>query len=501
MIKYLILLTILGGPVSAQDRLGLFDTAFSPLIEAEINKFDFQLGEDPNAPQGDFSFKKFRFVSPSTQASMDNDSHFYDSKVYYNGELFGFQGPGASFVYKLRETDKKYFDTVEWISMENTYLLMDENGINLRGDKFGQKGKDAFIFGANFNLECDRHPEHMLNDGNGFLAGCLNSGSVQPLNGGGIGTEYHFYNEENKKIIDIKGFVSELETTQETFTLNAISADANFSDEIGVTGSDVTVSCAKPSDILNLGIEEFVLPCMKDIQAKGNILNIKYFEDNDKMSLTSPSLKSFGESFNIKFQSLKFQTVDSDFSLSPSEINCQTPEGDLLEVETYLKGCLNDANIKSPSDVLSYEFNQKDEGDDPLDFHMNGKLGQVFFSNNKIKLDSPRTNLSVGNEVFVNLNDVKLNCQKVEELDKFEAKSILDYCKKEMYLESSSVQIKDFADRSKPIVADVKVGQEGAISQQGVLSLRMDSIKLADTEDLTLMKDVVVDCETLKQTD
>lgn len=502
MNKCLILLSLFSYAAVGQDQIGLFDTAFSPKIEAEVNKLTYERSEDSKSPVGDFSFKKFTFINEIAQVTLDNSSHFYDTKAYYNGEMIGFQGPAARFVYKLRDEDKAFVEKIDWLIAEDAYFLMDENEISLKGNKYAQKSPEAFILASNFTLDCERHPNHLLNDGDGFLSGCLNSGVAKPMSGSGIGTEYHYYDETRKKIIDIKGFINGIETSQSEFKVNAISADGNFSDEISLTGTDIKIACKKPADLLSVGVEEFVIPCLKEIEGEANVLDVKYLEDGDEMTLTSPKVKSVGEDFSLSLQRMKFQTKDSNFSLSAADIKCKTPEGlDILEVETYLKGCLNGAVANPIGNRLVYEFNQKEEGNDPFELRMNGDMGRVEFTNDKILLNSDQTEVAIDDEIFLTLKEADLKCQKEEGLEKFEAVSLLDYCKKDLELDTEDFKIKDFADPTKPLVSTVKVERGGAIARNNVLNLNINEIRLADQEDLTLMKDLDANCDLLEHTD
>lgn len=206
-----------------------------------IQNLDYQKKANELEPQGSFSFERFKIVSEKTNIQLHNESHFYDAEIYRRDRLIGFQGPAASFAYKLNEDDYCYINSFHWVNMEEVGFFMDRSRIQLSGKNVALREPQYVLFANNLNLNCERHPDFILNNGDGFLSGCFNYGVATPLEGQGMGVDFKYYDEEGLALVDFQGFVEKVDLTQEKVTTKVSSVSVNFSEKNLINATELNV--------------------------------------------------------------------------------------------------------------------------------------------------------------------------------------------------------------------------------------------------------------------
>lgn len=490
-------------PVSgmAQDIFAIFDEPMSATMDIFIRKLDYQRSENELEPQGSFSFERFKIVSDKTNVQLHNESHFYDAQIYRRDRLIGFQGPAASFAYRLNEDDFGYINSFQWMNMEDVGFFMDRTRIQLSGKNLAMREPQYTLLASNLDLNCERHPDYILNNGEGFLSGCFNFAEATPLSGQGAGVDFKYYSPEGVKLVDFQAFSKSVRLEQEQVVADITSISANFSEQTLVNATDLKVSCQKEKDLLKMNPETFVVPCLEEIELEGNFLRTSFLEEDDQMTVLSPRFSHHNNELVLDHEELKFKTVDSEFKLTGSVLKCNTPKGlDLLEVETFMQGCLNDSKLleKEEAPRFSYSIEEK-EGEDPLVMNVQADVHSFLVSEDRIDLTSNKLQIDVANEIFIDIDDVIWGCQKVPGINEFDAKGMLDHCKNGLELDVNNFLIKDFADAEKPILAGAK--PKVVKNLGGILHLEVPRLKLVDREDLTVMKDLQVLCKTEGKTD
>ncbi len=479
------------------DVLSLFDEDLSPTMDIVVENLDYTRNPDELEPQGTFSFKKFKIISFETNVELNNTSHFYDSRIYRRGRLIGFQGPAAKFVYRLREEDFKYLDSFKWLKMETVSLFMDRKSIKLSGENFAMREPKTILLTNNFNMLCSRHPGYPLNDGDGFLAGCLNYGEVRPLEGQEIGMEFKLLEGGGNKAIDLKGVFKYLKLEKNRVSTDVTSLLSNFNDKVIVDATEIQGSCFKEDNVTMVTTEGLVEPCLSNLSAQGRFLVASFLEENHKMSLTKPDITNIGNELTLGFEDIIFNSNETRFKMSSSSLHCKTSrEEDPIEVETYLKGCLNESELFTEKQNILFEF---DTATKDQTLTLKGDLKKLKLFPNRVQLLSENTALEVNDNLQINFKGIDLSCQKEEGLNRFNAKDILSFCKKDLEIELQSFSLKGFEDKEKPILA--KTAPDLVSNKDDLLNLNLPELKLVDREDLTLMENVRVLCETKSEED
>jgi hypothetical protein len=495
-------IALLSLPLGAQESgfFDFFNEEMSPKIEVNIKTLNYERKTDEDQAQGHFSFDKFQILSEKTNLKLHNDSHFYDADIYRRGQMIGFHGPAASFVYQLRDQDFKYVDSFQWMTMKDVYYFMDRTEIILKGKNFAMREPQTMLLTNDFKLNCERHPNYQLNDGDGFIAGCFNYGSATALDGQGISTDFRFFDEESNKLIDLKGYFKKIDFHQEAIEADITSVTSNFSDEVILNATDIKLSCEKPRDVVSVTPEKLVVPCLGNINIEGNFLGAEFLEDKDELTLLNPKITHNKNVLTINHSDIRYKAKESEFSLTSSILKCKTPEdGNLVEMETFLSGCLNNSELFTKDEEVNFEFKIIEEQPKPFELVVGGDVQSFQASSERLNMRTEKLKLEIDNNIFIDFSEMELDCQKQSGLTKFDAKEMFAFCKKDLDINLDTLSLKDFIDPNKPVL--VKTHPSIVKNQNELLHIKLPDLKLVDREDLTVMEDVRILCETKSDED
>lgn len=153
---------------------------------------------------------------------------------------------------------------------------------------------------------------------------------------------------------------------------------------------------------MKMNPETFIVPCLKDIGLTGDFMSLDFVQGGNKMTVVKPDIRHHDLKLSLDIEEMSFKTLDSDFKLTSSVLECNTPEDhDLLEVETFMKGCLNSSRLKRKNDDISFTYSIKEkEGEKPLDLDLVAEVETFNVSEDEINLTSDLIKLDVDNEVF-----------------------------------------------------------------------------------------------------
>ncbi|MCF8059127.1 MAG: hypothetical protein K9K67_07510 [Bacteriovoracaceae bacterium] len=481
--------------LGAQDTFSLFDEALTPTLDIVIKDLDYQRSASESLSQGTFSFEKFKIISHETNIELHNQSHFYDAEIYRRDNLIGFQGPAASFVYRLRDKDFNYFDSIRWLKMDTVSLFMNREKIEFSGENLAMREPQTNLLAHNFDLFCSRHQDYLINDGDGFIAGCLNYGQVRPIVGPGVGIDFKFFEDSGKKMVDLQGYFKSLNFSQNRIESEVISLSSNFNDSVIINTTELRASCHKNLDVTKINSESLILPCLNNLEIEGNFLKAELLEAKDEMFITKPSIKHVDNLLNLNAEEFKYKSKDTSFSLSSSKLKCIVPEeGDPLKVNTYLKGCLNKSELFKNDDDIKFNLEVAFKDDQSQKLKLMGDVQKLSLGEDRVLLGSNEATLDINDNFEIKFKNIDWSCQKAVGLERFDIKSILEFCKKDLGVELGSFSLRDFEDTEKPFLAFTKPNL--VQNKDEVLQLELPELKLVDREDLTLMENLNVACET-----
>jgi hypothetical protein len=486
----------------AVEELDLFGESFAPSYDIKIKALDYVKNDEAGQPSGNFSFDKFKVITNDASIDLNNSSGFYDADIYISNNLVGFKGEAARFVYRMAEEDFKYVSSFRWMKMANLHFLMDREQIVLNGHRFAIQEPRTYFVAQSFDLNCGRHPEFLLNNGDGFLAGCLNFSNARSLQGEGFGIDYRLSDEEDKKIVDIQGYFTDFKATQEDFSASALNFSAIFQDDTDLSITDLDFSCGKKRDLVSIDEESLLVPCLSEFAVSASQIDLKMASENDKVIVSAAEITNDKEKIKTKFNRLIYSGETSSFSLREGTVICDQAVGDKKEVGSYVEGCLDAMEITANRSDQSSSFNLvMDEKKVGEEFYLtlNGDLKTLRTQSEKIHIKSQLTTLNIDHYLSLSLMNVDWKCQKKKEMRSFELVEMLDYCKLGSELQIGKIKILDKENTTEPIVASIT--PRSVMTGNGKVQAHLSSVHLADREDLTLIKDLFIDCEVEKNGD
>jgi len=481
------------------EEFDLFGDGFSPAFEIKIGDLDYEKTGNSSNPQGLFSFSHFKVKSNEFNIFLDNQTHFYDADIYLKENIIGFKGPAAQFVYKLRNEDMKYVESVRWLKMNNLHFLMNKEDILLSGKSFAMREPRTYLVASEFDLKCRRNENYMLNDGDGFLSGCLNGSNAKGLSSIGFGVDYKLYAESGEKLTDFQGYFTEFVATEGSFRTNAFSLNARFKDELEIEASEIEVGCSKREDLIVINEEELLTPCLETISLYSNFVKLTLLPDEGVTSLYKPSLEIKSSSLNSTVQRLAFVNNMSDFELNSFGLNCTMLDEDKLLAGTYIKSCLSNG-VSALEKPATFKYLLKDKTpNEEMSLSLIGELKSFRFEEENLTVESEGVSLIIDDEFFLDLVGLNWRCQKERGLDSLDFPKLFEYCKKELFIDTKEILLKDYSNKEQPLQGRVIAKKLNSLD--GEIKMELKRVELIDSVDYTRINNMVVDCKMLSEKD
>jgi len=488
-----------------------FEEEFSPSYDIVLRKLDYTKQDQVAVPSGLFSFSRFKMIGDSVSVNLDNSDGYFDSQIYVAKNLVGFQGPLAQFAYRLKPEDFKYLESFEWLKLDHLEFKMDRSLIHLQGQRFTMQEPRTFLLAQNFNMDCDRHPDYLLNDGDGFLAGCLNSSVVAPLNSAGFDIDYKLRNAEGAGYLaQLSGRFTHFSGHQDHFSLKADRIDSIIQQETQIQAEDITVSCAKNEDLIKIGQEELLYPCLQDIKLKTKSITLDLTADEEeegsqdsKITLLKPDFTHDQEGIAITTDFFDFRTDTLSFKTNAARINCDQANGLPDDMGSYFQSCLETAQISSKEKTkIDMEFTidePKTEEAEAFFLNLTGGISALNMENERVTLKSPQFNLNIDKDLHININDVNVNCNKKTGLREFDVDTLLTQCKDDAQINIDYADVFHNVNPEDPMLFTIVPQQitstdtrvSGTISDMTMLTIK--SVKF--------FENLKVDCQKMPEAD
>jgi hypothetical protein len=486
----------------AAGELDLFGEDFSPSYDIKIKELNYEKNDQVGQPSGSFSFEKFKVITNDASIDLNNSSGFYDADIYVSNNLLGFKGEAARFAYRMAEEDFKYVNSFRWMKMANIHFLMDRDQIVLNGHRFAMQEPRTYFVAQSFDLNCGRHPDFLLNNGDGFLAGCLNFSDARSLQGEGFGIDYRLSDEEGNETVNLQGYFTDFKATQKTFTTQASNVTATFSKETELSLSDLNMSCSKNRNLTKIDEESLLIPCASEFNLDSSQIDIKMAPENDRITLSAAVIENDTDKIKTRFNRLLYSGETSSFSLRESQVTCGQPVGSKIEVASYIQGCLDDVRIdpKNSGSLSEFSFVMDDRAaGEEFYLNMRGGLNSLKTDESKIVISSPSMNLDIDRYLDITLKNIDWNCHKKKGLREFGLVEMIDYCKLGSDVTMDKMKILDSENSNEPIHASIL--PNSIKTKNNRIDAKFKSIYLADVEDFNYIKNLSINCEIEKDGD
>ncbi len=487
----------------------LFEQDFSPTYDAVIEELDYTKQLNPGDPSGLFRFSRFLMVGDSVSVNIDNDGGIFDSQIYMANNLVGFKGPNAQFAYRMRPEDFKYVDSFEWLKLNKLHFIMDRSLIHFEGEQFAMKEPRTTLFAQNFNLNCDRHPDYPLNDGDGFVSGCLNSGEAKPLSGRAFPIEYKLKSEDQSSDQAVlSGTFTYFEGGHDQFHVKANRVDAVIEETTEIVSDNVDVICRKKADLITIDEENLLYPCLKDISYQSRRLDLRLHSQEvegeiDKINILNPNAIHSQEGFSFRGEFFDYISETTNFRTNAVKVDCDAAMGAPDDIGSYFQSCLETGRFRSKrKDHLDIELTIKEpktETEEAFYLNLKGNVESLDTKQSTMQINASRMDLNIDDDLFFNINKIDWNCGKVEGQRELSIPLILEQCKDDSRINIDDVLVNHFTKRDDPI--QFLIRPRIITSSNTEAEARIPEMTMLAKNTVKIFNDLYVKCQKLEEAD
>ncbi len=501
-IKLLRLITILtlSAQVSAGevDIFDVFTDELNPAYDIKLKTFQYDKENEVNGHRGAISFTNFNVVNTSITTKLNNNDGIYDADIYVLNGRFGLISENFRFAYKLNQPDFEYIDSIKFANILDTHFVMDREKINIDSKAFEFREPRTYIKAMGFELDCDRHPDYLLNDGQGLMAGCFNFGGVLPKGSTGIDFKLKFYDQNEETLVDLNSYVKEIAADQNNMMIEGISVTGKFGSTTKIEMGQFNARCSKMNDVLSVGKETLINPCLQDLNFNTPKVKLTMLEEGDFMEVTNLKFSTENDIATIDIDGFGFSGLDNTFQIGELKLKCQLGDGEITDVDTYMAACLTESNLDTKNGKESTDFKvalggKSESTGKPLKLEVDGSIKDLRIEGEKLLLDANKMKVNVDDLITFELRDMELDCQKDPSLKKIDVPLILDYCKKAGELKTSDIRFKMINEKNE--VMQGQVDSRYLIVENNVLNFNLDSLKMVDKESRKLIKGLLGNCK------
>ncbi len=486
---------------SESNPFSVFTDELTPSYDIKLNTFEYDRENEVNGRRGSFSFTNFNVVNSSIATNLNNEDGVYDADIYMINGRFGLVNESFKFAYKLRETDFDYLDSIKFANILNTHFVMNRNEILIDSEVIEFREPRTYIKALGYQVSCDRHPDYLLNDGQGLMSGCFNYGMLIPKERPGIDLRLKFYSENEDEIINVKTYVESVKTSQESLIGKGLTLEGLINNTTKLDLGEFSFQCSKPRDLLTMSEGSFINPCLSDLTFKAPNMKVTLLEEGDFMELSDLDVDFADNLANIKISSFGYSSVESSFKIGKLKLKCNILEGDLTDIATYMGSCLTEADLDAENGV-EFKFHQggvSESSGEPLDISIDGKINDLIIKNKKLSFVSNNFGLNISDEVMFDFDNMVVTCQKDPNLLNLDIPLLLDHCKKGMILDTSDMRFH--------IVNEKKETTRGQIDARAinveneVLNFHLNRLTMIDKESRKLLRGLLGHCSLKPGTD
>ena len=483
------------------DPFDVFMDELTPSYDIKLNTFEYDRINEVNGHRGSFSFTNFNVVNSSISTKLNNENGIFNADIYMLNGRFGFINENFKFAYKLNDTDFDYIDSIKFGSLLNTHFIMNRSEIFMDSEAIEFREPRTYVKAHNYKLNCDRHPEYLLNDGQGLMAGCFNFGSLIPSGQPGIDFNLKFYTENEEKIVDVTSYIESLKTSQEDINIKGLSLSGLFNETTKIELGDYSFHCSKNGDVLSISGEDLVEPCLSNLDMKSPELKLTLLDEGNFMEIKDIDLIVEREIVNIKANRFNFSSLKSVFNIGNFELKCDLIEGEVTDIATYMTSCLSSSELTtvSKSDFFFNQTGISEKTGKPLDLKIDGTISNLKIQDGRLILGADEIGLNVSDKVFFDFKDIAINCRKNEEHTKLEIPLLLETCKKDISVEAANILLHMINEKTESIRGQIK--SRYIFVENNKLNLNIDTIKIIDKESRRVLKGILGHCKLKEDTD
>ena len=514
--KLLILLSLSTSAVASQDDFfSIFEEKLEPTIALDVKSLDYNRPEGGQGKAGKLVFSKLKIVTTMANINLQNGNQIFDADVYVKQNFIGLNGPYTKFAYQIDDINYTYLDSFRWMKLNDLSFLMNHKTIDLYGKKIEFQEPQTFVSARSFKLHCDRHADYLVNDGEGFTAGCWNYGIVTPQEGmaafdfryGFTALEEETPEGEDPFTADVQASFEKMQIKEEVMSAKSMVTKMIFDKKTNLKLSDMEISCKKHAGLIEFNEDNILVPCLNDLKLNSKAMNLDFEDMEDELYLDK-LIGSMSENLiKIATPKLNYKANGLNLDLHNGTMNCAKREDfSPLAGADYLLACFNNGSISRLNGENPVKFSMElddleveEEADEMKYLDLYSDLDYFAMGDEKIILKGSNAGLVLDKNMFITLNTAEIECGKEKDLVDHDVDKILTTCKEHLEAETKSILIDDREDPNK--TSFIRIFPKFISARPDVLGITATSMELLDNEEVTLIDTLFLDCGRLKGND
>lgn len=315
-----------------------------------VDDLQFQKPDQGVGQAGTLVFKSAKVNSNGMVLNLTNVNKIFDSQIFLRPTFLGFTTPVGDFGLPLEENS--IFTSIQSMQLHNSNLILDDNQLNLSGERFNFVNTDTDVLLKNFRLYCQNTTLEALDEGTvspSMINNCLN---YLTLNG--TSTPENVFADLEYKGVDLKtgdktsvqAKVKSFDIRKNSLAMNLTAPKSVSNDSYTINADTLNVSCAKDPELTSFDINKMAKDCSNQLKVSPVKVSIvdKKAKTNFNLDIKDITVKDKNAFFTLNNGTLSDPA--STTYITNMILNCRKElDTNMLELNQVIKDCLTYSRI------------------------------------------------------------------------------------------------------------------------------------------------------------
>lgn len=368
--------------------------------DLSVDDLQFQRPDQGVGQAGTLIFKSAKVNSNGVVLNLNNVNKLFDSQVFLRPTFLGFTAQFGDFGFPLEEGS--IINSIQSMQLHNSNLILDDNQLNLSGERFGLVNADTDVLLKNFRLYCQNTTVEILDEGAtppSMINNCLNyltlNGTNTPDNAF-ADIDYKGVDVKTGDKINVQGKVKSFDIRKNSLAISMTTPKSVSNDSYTINADTLVMNCAKDPDLASFDINKMAHDCSNQLKVsplKASIVD-KVAKSNFNLDIKDVTIKDKNAFFTLNSGTLSDPA--STTYITTMILNCKKDlDTNILDLNQVIKDCLTFSRIS----IAEVKSTKPDGGQ-----ASSVKKIAVNSDNNKMLIQADVNILGFMNRVSLNAN-------------------------------------------------------------------------------------------------
>lgn len=333
--------------------------------DVAIDDLQFKKPEQGIGAAGTLIFKSAKVLNNGVVINLNNVNKVFDSQIFVRPTFLGFSTMFGDFGLTLDEGN--VLSSVQSMQLLRSNLILDDNQLNLAGERFQFENTDANVQLNNFRLYCQGGSMEAPDDTNvpasDLITNCLN---YLTLNGASV--PENIYSDLEYKGVDlatgdkifVQAKVKSFDIRKNTIAMNLTAPKTISNDSYTLKADYLVMNCAKDPELTSFDINKMAFDCSNQLKVSPTKVSIVDLAAKTNFNLDIKDVEIKDKKANLILNSGTLSDPTSTTYISNMALTCQKElDTNILELNQVLRECLSYSRI-SIAEVKSSKPNGGD---------------------------------------------------------------------------------------------------------------------------------------------